>query len=107
MNDLVFTGDALDRAVLAVPGVADLYASAPVGAITRAAQSVTGRPSATPCVLVARHNDALNVAAKIGVAEGFAAADVCRRVYDALETQLAASAPQSVATIAVTVARIG
>jgi hypothetical protein len=44
---------------------------------------------------------------KIGVTDGYAATDVCRRVHDAIMEHLRGRADQEIAEIAVTVARIG
>ncbi|KGJ81735.1 hypothetical protein GY21_01210 [Cryobacterium roopkundense] len=109
MSDVLPSTDRLDQIVLAVPGVDGLYAATPLAAtvIGTALGALVGRPAAPNSVFVARQNEALSVTVKIGVADGYAAADVCRRVYEALQNHLTESTEQQVAEIAVTVARIG
>ena len=109
MSDVLPSTDRLDQVVLAVPGVDGLYSAAPlaVAMVGTAIDKLAGRPTAPNSVLVSWQDGALTVAVKIGVADGYAAADVCRRVYDALTTDLAESTEHEVAEVAVTVARIG
>ncbi len=109
MSDVLPPADRLDEAVLAVPGVETLYSAAPLIAtvITSAVDALTRRPPSVNSVLVARDEAGLSVAVKIGVTEGYAATDVCRRVHDAIMELLRGRADQEIAEIAVTVARIG
>lgn len=109
MSDVLPSTDLLDQIVLAVPGVDGLYSAAPlaVTVIDTARDALARRPTAPNTVFVARQGDALAVAVKIGVADGYPAADVCRHVHDALLDHLTAESQHDVAEIAVTVARIG
>ncbi|TFC13238.1 hypothetical protein E3O19_12250 [Cryobacterium algoritolerans] len=109
MSDVLPPADHLDEAVLAVPGVDTLYSAAPLIAtvITSAVDALTRRPPSANSVLVARDKAGLSVAVKIGVTDGYAATDVCRRVHDAIMEHLRGRADQEIAEIAVTVARIG
>ncbi len=119
MTDVLPSTDELNAVVLAVAGVDGLFAVAPLSAVLGTVRdALTHRPPAPHSVSVVAHGTALSVAVKIGVADGYAAADVCRRVHDALLNHLthhvtnhgtAAGTPEvaEVAEIAVTVARIG
>ena len=116
MTDVLPSTDELNAVVLAVPSVDGLFAVVPLSAALSAVlDALAQRPPAPHSVSVVAHGAALSVAVKIGVADGYAAADVCRRVHDALLNHLthhvtnhgtAAGTPE-VAEIAVTVARIG
>jgi uncharacterized alkaline shock family protein YloU len=104
--------DRLDETVLAVPGVDQLYSTAPLVAtvlstvISTAVEAVTGRPRSTSSVSVAEKKAGLVIAVKIGVTAPYAATDVSRRVHDAITAELGQSGNPDVAEIAVTVARI-
>ncbi len=108
MSDILPPAALLDQAVLAVPGVDFLYSAAPLvtAVITTAVEALTSRPASASSVL-SEEKSGLSVAVKIGVSEGYAAADVCRRVHDAVALHLQSYAEYEVAEIAVTVARIG
>ncbi len=109
MSDVLPPADRLDEAVLAVPGVDTLYSAAPLIAtvITSAVDALTRRPPSANSVVVAHEKTGLSVAVKIGVADGYAATEVCRRVHDAIVEHLREYEEQEIAEVAVTVARIG
>ena len=109
MSDVLPPADRLDEAVLAVPGVDTLYSAAPLIAtvITTAVDALTRRPPSANSVLVAREKTGLSVAVKIGVTDGYAATEVCRRVHDAIVEHLHGYEEHEIAEVTVTVARIG
>ncbi|TFD72032.1 hypothetical protein [Cryobacterium fucosi] len=109
MSDVLPQTDRLDEAVLAVPGVDTLYSAAPLVAtvITTAVDALTRRPPSANSVLVSREKAGLSVAVKIGVTDGHAATEVCRRVHDAIVEHLHGHEEHEIAEVTVTVARIG
>ncbi|TFC47113.1 hypothetical protein E3T26_09380 [Cryobacterium sp. TMT1-21] len=109
MSDVLPSEEQLDDLIRAVPGVDELYSSAPLVAavIATAVDAVTGRSPSAGSVEIAQGKSGLSVSVKIGIVESFAATDVCRRVHDAIAEQLDRSGTGPVDAITVTVARIG
>ncbi|TFD28255.1 hypothetical protein [Cryobacterium cryoconiti] len=104
--------DRLDKVVLAVPGVDELYSAAPLVAavvktvIATTVEAVTGEQKSNSSVSVDEKKAGLEIAVKIGVNAPYTAIDVSRRVHDAITDQLEQNGNPDVAEIAVSVARI-
>jgi len=92
-----------------VPGVDELYPTAPV--LTTVVKQVVGALTQTPTrpelVTLTESDDGLTASVAIGISDAAAATDVCRRVYDTIEEFFVASGEPALTSIEVTVARIG
>lgn len=114
MSKTIALSEQLTDLVRAVPGVIDVYSAEP--ALAKVVNAVVGMVSddagRTDRVRVSADDGGTAVAILLAVDEEASAADVCRRVHDAVEgylTELASSSdsPTAVASISVTVGRIG
>ncbi|RFA12192.1 hypothetical protein B7R22_17345 [Subtercola boreus] len=111
MDDRTAVTLALTETVRNVPGVTEVYSSAPVvvATVSKVTQLVTRGVVAPDLVAVSEVDGELVVAVTIGVSEGVPATQVCRDVYDAIAEQFAPALtdPPQPLSIAVKVARIG
>jgi hypothetical protein len=111
--------DELALLAAGVPGVAALYSARPavaaaLGNVVGSVVNVVARDGRSPdrvaggaLVHLRRSDAALAVSVRIGVGELDSAAEVCRRVHDAIADYLDAHHDGAVGDIAVAVARIG
>jgi hypothetical protein len=101
--------DDLAAVVGAVPGVDELYPTAPVvvGIVKQAVGAITQKPAEREVVSFTESEDGVTASVAIGIADADAATEVCRRVYDTISEHFAASGDTAIAAIEVTVARIG
>lgn len=92
-----------------VPGVDELYPTAPV--LTTVVKQMVGALTQTPTrpelVTLTEADDGLTASVAIGISDAEAATEVCRRVYDTIEEYFVESGEPAVTSIEVTVARIG
>ena len=101
--------EELAAAVEQVPGVDELYPAAPILAtvVKEVVGAITATPTTPELVTLTETDEGVTASVAIGVTDGDAATEVCRRVYDTIEEYLATSGGPGVATIEVKVARIG
>jgi hypothetical protein len=101
--------EELAAAVEQVPGVDELYPAAGVltTVLKQAVGALTQKPTQPELVRITESEDGLRASVSIGISDGAAATDVCRRVYDTIEEYFVASGEPAGTNIEVTVARIG
>jgi hypothetical protein len=100
--------EELAAVALQVPGVDELYPTAPVlNAVKQVVGAITQKPTAPEFVTVTESDDGVTASVSIGISDVEAATEVCRQVYDTIEEYFVASGEPAVASIEVTVARIG
>ena len=98
----------LTTLVRSVSGVTTVYdAGSSIGrALGKVADLVSGRRGDTAPILVKDPSAGITVSVSIGVADAASAAEVCRRVHDAIAEHLAARG-EAASEIAVQVSSIG
>jgi hypothetical protein len=101
--------EELAAAVEGVPGVDELYPTTPALAsvVNQVVGALTQKPAVPEFVAVTESDGGLRASVSIGISDGAAATDVCRRVYDTIEEFFVASGEPAGTKIEVTVARIG
>jgi hypothetical protein len=109
MSTVTHCNEELAAAVEGVSGVDELYPATPVltSVVNQVVGALTQRPSRPEFVAVTESDDGLRASVSIGISDGAAATDVCRRVYDTIEEYFVAAGEPAGTKIEVTVARIG
>lgn len=100
--------EELAAVVEQVPGVDELYPAAPVlNVVKQVVGAITQKPTGPEFVAVTVSDDGVSASVAIGISDAEAATEVCRQVYDTIAEYFVASGEPTVASIDVTVARIG
>ena len=109
MSTTTHQTEELAAVVEQVPGVVEMYPAVPVvtAVVKEVVAAITQKPAQPEFIAITESDAGLTASVAIGISDEAAATEVCRRVYDTIDEYFAASSGPTVASINVTVARIG